>query len=463
MIRKLFLLPLSLGIISDINAQSIKHNIFRLSPEQVKNRKMIGNILNNNPQRGTAHKPTGIKQRVIAQAFMMDDDIDSTTYSYSGSNGSSFDYNNFYELAYSTEFIPDMKPAYIQSYIRPSNDVKASEMMSYGDGELYYQTSAIYNSSGKIDSVYAFDIFSDSDPFKRMGVNYTDEGNFNSAIAALSDDGTVYDYESKREITYAAPGHITGDSVFSYSGSDDWTLAEVHTYHYNSDGRPDSITIDDDVFVYAYDADGRVSKAENYMSLGGELVLFMSDSFGYTPGIDYVTYFQEIYYFGDMVEGTKILQYPGAGGRPDSLEMYDFDEDVWIKSAVATYSYNSFGNPEHVTIEGTVDGEPVSAWGRFYYEEYDDASSVDDVAQSKDFGIYPNPFRSELTINYAGKSGTAVSLKLTDITGRSVFNTSLNLQQGINRVAIPEIAPGNYIMMLQGASGKTWSTKLVRQ
>jgi len=465
MIRKLLLSALSLGIIAGAYAQDSRHNFFHLSPRQIENRKMVRHFLKNNPSlSGLAHKPTAIKQRVIAQAFDIDGEIDSTTYSYSGTNGSAFDYNNFYELSYSTEFIPDMKPAYLPSYMRASTDIKAGTINSYGDDELYYQASAFYNASGKMDSVYSHDVTADFYPFKRLYLNYNGEGHFGSGIAYMSSDDMAYELESKREITYSSPGRISGDSIFSYSGSD-WTLSETYAYHYNSEGRADTITYEDEKYVYTYLGDGRVSTIRNYvLMMDGELNLLMSDSFGYTTGIDYVTYFQEIYYFGDMIDGTKILQYPGDGGRPDSLEMYSFDEDVWIKSAVARYRYNSFNNPESISIEGTDDGEPVSAQIRFYYEEYDDGTSLEDIADSKSFSVYPNPFRNYLTINYAGKDikGT-VSWKLADITGREVFKGTLNLQQGANRIDIPEIAPGNYIITLRDASGKTWASKLVRQ
>lgn len=95
----------------------------------------------------------------------------------------------------------------------------------------------------------------------------------------------------------------------------------------------------------------------------------------------------------------------------------------------------------------------------------DGSTGTDDVLfDDRELKFYPNPFEYNATLDFKGTGADKnVMLRITSITGQSVFNAALLLKQGKNRIDLPNLAPGNYILTIGTASGKTWNKKITRK
>jgi hypothetical protein len=457
--------------------QSPTRNPFLLKKGNDKSRNYILGVLK--AQTGnTAQKPTGTKQRVTAQSSNGDGDLDSMTYRYSGVNGSVYDYN---KLGYNEDFELGYAPMYMDpSDVSNPMDLLADSISSYEDGTWYLTERAFYRPDKKIDSLH---IRSENIPGPGPGVsavgrryNTYNAGGLLTASCYLNstDNGATFDTTSKAFFVYNAAGtKILSDTVMRNSGSG-WDNTQVRVYHYNANNKLDTLT-SYDLFMSAtnvsrdihdYYNDGRIRKIEHYyLSTSGWESTYM-DTLGYTPGADYVTYWESRTIYNSQEFRDLTLQYPGTGGLPDStINSSKVDNDPWEMDSKLKYTYNSFDNPEKISFFSMFEGqEEPEGQMMFYYETYEEGLSIKPLADNNNFSVYPNPFTGNLSIDWKGaKANEDVTLRIVNILGQQVFQSAVQLRNGTNTVQLPEVNAGNYVLLIQGKDGKTWSQKLVKQ
>ncbi len=78
------------------------------------------------------------------------------------------------------------------------------------------------------------------------------------------------------------------------------------------------------------------------------------------------------------------------------------------------------------------------------------------------FRIYPNPVTIDRKL-IVENNGIATRLTITDITGRSIFETRLNIGKKVQQVQLPSLAPALYMIQLYDIKGEKYTQKLLLQ
>ncbi len=461
--KKTFLLAATLGCLVQAQAQVVKGSN---EDKKIKaNRMMVQKLLQKQFAAGTAQKPTGTKNRVIAQAMQeLGGTVDSTTYKYSGTKGSRYNYDNP-DLTYATEFQSTYAPRPILSYMNNPLDLLADSIHIYSDGTLEQIETAAYRTDSKINNSISIS----GNYYTKTANVYNSQGHIvTSYTLESSNSGATYDTTNKVISTYnAAFTQSVADSVFNKTASG-YELTNLAKYYYGSTGRIDSVVVADGALsllekvTFKYNSGGKLSQLLTE-SQGFNSV----DSFGYTTGINYTTLWDSKitldFGSGPMTFGNRNIKYPGASGLPDSAKSFNYDEatNSWEPSTTIVYAYTSFNEPQQLTVKENGD---ILGHIRFYYETYEDGqTSIKPVTENKDFSVYPNPFRNNVSIDWKGKQQSTVAIRLVNILGQEVYSKSVKLNNGKNTLDLPALNSGNYILMIVDAEGKSWSSKVVKQ
>ncbi len=190
-----------------------------------------------------------------------------------------------------------------------------------------------------------------------------------------------------------------------------------------------------------------------------------TDSFGYTTGASYTTFWQSTIKMempaDTMIVGTRTFKYPGAAGLPDSARVFNYSQPAnsWVAAETIRYTYTSFDAPE--TIVFSEDGA-LKATLRFYYENYENGTGIKPLISDQGISVYPNPFNDRIALAWKGGT-TGVKLQLLDLAGREVYHCALQLHRGKTLLALPALNPGNYLLLLYGNEGAAWSHKLLKR
>lgn len=422
----------------------------------------------------TAQKPTGTAQRVIAQVASSTEYSDSTRFKYTGTRGSRYNHNSL-EFGYNLEFSSDYAPIVGNAYYYNPLDMLADSISSYEDNTLYQLSKGFYRSDNKLDSFFLNYYDGTNPPEIDKTLHSFYPGGYVKEVISLSQNGTSFDTNQIRRLTYNNTfDRIITDTMLANVGIGMQPVMAT-TYHYNAQGNADTIV----TFYYSgssfepvnksvisYTGSENIQKIFAYTmnSTTSQYELYQKDSFAYANNADYFTFWEYSYFdqAGTVQDGTKIIKYPGANGFPDSVAILYLNSGNWEENVTLHYTYNDYNNP--ATITATIDDEPEEGMIKFYYETYEDGiSGIDPVASNKDFNVYPNPFSNNINIDWKGKQQSNVTIRLTNIAGQEVYKTSMKLTTGKNAVSIPSLNSGNYILLIQDADGKSWSSKMVKK
>ncbi len=116
---------------------------------------------------------------------------------------------------------------------------------------------------------------------------------------------------------------------------------------------------------------------------------------------------------------------------------------------------------------GGFGSSPPLACGTYTYGEIEDycvtiaiPTGIEGAFPDDLFEIYPNPTKDSFAININSKNipNSVYILKLVDITGKSIFETSVN--SGINQVT-PNVSAGVYLVQLVTLSGEIARTERI--
>ena len=165
---------------------------------------------------------------------------------------------------------------------------------------------------------------------------------------------------------------------------------------------------------------------------------------------------------------SNAIQQPGAGvvistvtpqiqlpGNPVIL-----DTMQWTRISAC---YQAIGGERFVTIGNFYDDvntDTASAMGNYQGSYYfiDDIgiTKVDtlDIADENQFpftiNIFPNPTSDFVTIEYILTGYARATFELVDVSGRVIFNSSLNVSQTQQKIVLGEIASGTYVYRIYG-------------
>lgn len=423
-------------------------------------------------QAATGQKPTGTAQRVIAQVYNETGYSDSTRFKYTGTKGSRYDHNVI-NFGYNLEFGSNYAPMITGTYQYNPLDLLADSITSYEDNELYLVSKGFYRSDNKLDSFTSIYPDGSNPPGIQRTLHSFYPGGYLKEAMELGSNGTSFDTFQVRRLSYNGTfDKIVTDSLFTNLGSGLVPFA-ASTYHYNAQGKADTVSsiyfigYAPDKTVISYTSAGKIQKMLAYAlnSVSNQYELLQKDSLAYANNADYFTFWENNSFDQDgMIQsGNRIIKYPGANGLPDSLTMLGLSNGGnWEEDVTVHYTYNDFNNP--TTLTATTGGVLEEGMITFYYETYEDGiSGIDPIANNKDFSVYPNPFSNNINIDWKGKQQNNVTIRLTNIIGQEVYKTSMKLVTGKNAVSFPALNNGNYIMLIQDADGKSWSSKLVKK
>lgn len=445
-----------------------QQNLLNIDKPTSREDAIIQNILNNQLGNTTAQKPTGIQQRVIAQSrarisntFLY---IDSFVYKYSGKNGSRYNYN---QIGYNVVFKPVYTPMNIDYLLDPNPlNLLADSILMYSQNYIAEIDRAFYRTDKKIDSVHVR--YLDGTGLNNLAndiVSYDSSNNI-ATVCILKDYGVGLDTYSVCKYYYNVSNtHVVADTLIT-AGAPYGHYS--HRYSYSASGRLDTFSFTSDNYgtidfrsrtLYDYYNDGKLRKTTLQHLESGSWNTRGYDSLGYTSGADYYTYWKHV----QLNSRQLTEQYPGTMGGPDSALQYNWDHLGNELITKYKYEYNTFGNPVKITATpvGPVASQSLS-YINFYYEDFDDGLSIKPVAENKDFTVYPNPFSNAINIDWKGKQPGNVMVKLINVIGQEVFETPLKLRTGKNLISIRDMDIGNYILLIQDAAGKTWSSKLIK-
>jgi hypothetical protein len=444
--------------------QLMKHN----NTEHVN---FVNNLLHAQ-QAATAQKPTGTAQRVIAQVYNETGYSDSTHFKYTGTRGSHYDHNNL-EFGYDLEFSSNYAPLIGKPYYYNPLDMLADSISSYEDNELYQFSKGFYRSDNKLDSFFKHYSDGTSPPDTTKTIHSFYPGGYVKEIISFVNIGGALDTSLIRRLTYNSTfDKIITDTLLGNGGTGMEPMMAT-TYHYNAQGKADTVTNfygsgfePNEKSAISYTSSGKIQKISAYIlnPTTSQYQLYGKDSFAYANNADYFTFLESNSFDQDGIVdyGNRIIKYPGANGYPDSVTMLTWDSNIWEEDVTLHYTYNNFDNPQ--TLTATTGGEPEEGMITFYYETYEDGTSgINPVASNKDFSVYPNPFSNNINIDWKGKQQNNVTVRLTNIVGQEVYKTSMKLTSGRNAISIPALNNGNYILLIQDADGKSWSSKMVKK
>lgn len=95
----------------------------------------------------------------------------------------------------------------------------------------------------------------------------------------------------------------------------------------------------------------------------------------------------------------------------------------------------------------------------------DDETSVNNpLLHDLEIEISPNPFQSTMNLNWRGSDKIMNGeLYLVNMLGQRVFSNAVALKKGNNKIGVPNLASGNYILHITADDGKKLSRKITKQ
>jgi len=455
------------------NAQSLDFQ----NAENSNKQKLIKHIISKQFNNNHLLKPTGIKQRVIGQSWntiQPEVGCDSLRYTYTGTNGSNYDYN---QLEFPFQFaLPAVRMDYFYERLRSPSDLLADSIISCHAQDNFAISqieTAHYRADKKIDSIKTHYLDANNSMRKNL-MSYTANGNVASYTTIVNSSSidtiqhTIFTYNANND-------KIIADTLYVEDlGS--LNLVGYNEYKYNTTGNYDTVYrflngVPQMRFAFDYYLNGKLRKVTQQNFDNNNWLVKAIDSIGYTAGSSFYTYWSTTVY--QIVGGNPInsatrykMQYPGTHAGPDSVAQFiSYNNGLLNPVGIHYYTYNEYDNPIRLDNRLFYPGEPEFVrYDLFHYETFDDNPlSVKNIA-NKNFSVFPNPFHNRITIDWKGiVSSEKVMVKMVNILGQEMFKKSLPINKGLNEIQIPDVNDGNYILIIQDAEGKTYQDKLIKK
>ena len=476
--RKIVILSLLLAGAGSCIAQTVSTSLLPpdTDPKILAYHEWANRVINTLGQT-TASRPTGTNERVIAEsAYRHLNQLelrDTTRYFYSGSKGAPYNFNS---LDYSSEY----NIMYGQSYLVFNDDYKPGVQM---DSLLHYdalygltapdkKVKVVYDADGDILD-YKMEIY-DSTTFSyghHFSNTYNALGRLRESLQ-LNYTGTQWDSTNRKYFGYNAQGLLITDSLFVYNSSG-WQPRYREQITYNVGGQvtevskeiwvvTDNAWKDWEKHQLSYYSDGKIKTLTTSGYVGTAFLPIYKDSLTYAPGCDFfLTRHISITLTGTTLEPvTRYTRHLNAQQLPDTAVVLSTNSGAWSVDKKYLLSYNANKNPvRKITQNG--DGENLLT-EHYYYELYDDPTSVDILARAKNMRVYPNPALSELCMEWSSaRQDQRVSVVLYNLTGQIAYRSDQLWKGNVQCVNVAGLRPGLYHLSVRDAQGGLLHTQRI--
>jgi len=419
----------------------------------------------------TAEKPTGTKQRVVAQTQTNSNLWDSTSFIYSGTKGSRYNYNSF---TYNESLLIGWLPSQVMPNVQKPEDVLADTLIQIENSQITSRDYGIYRPDNQLSFVQSeLGAWAFPNDRYQMAVTYDATNRPITYYFSSYSSATPADTTNILHFFYNASGKIEMDSSW-IKDNGGWEFESTTQYHYSNGIRmvdsqfsmSSSVLSPKRVTTYAYYPDGKLETMKSVAYDQGSPIQIIHDSLGYISNVPYATFWENKSISpstGNSSSRRIKIFYPNASTNlPDSARWIIYSTSSQSEK-IYRYEYNSFQNPEKITVYNSTSptSNPYNIL-RFYYETFDDGVSVKEIVKENDVQVYPNPFNKVISVSTKGPS-ILTNLSLINISGQKVFSKSLNWQQGSYSLNVPNLIPGVYTLLLQDARGNIYTKRVVNK
>ena len=470
-------------------------------------RQLVSELFKKQESRSAGKATSSVHERVIAQSAyspVYDHSggspvyvwgiADSEAYVYSGGRSSTFDFGfmaYFHQyspagnrpwLLYNTAGMVDYNGitynVFSDKYYRWMPDPNTTT----GGYTFIDSGTAIYNATDKLlwyEDMYQNSLYSSS----RFANTYNSSGDLQSSLFYIRDNTTLiwhliedryYAYNAINDLTCDSVGRDTvgvslssGKFLYTYSSP---TNDLILVTHYARDAA--GYWNEDKRYNVAYYGTGRIQKVSAYdVDLSGVLTIKQIDSFGWTSGVSYYTYFNERQYdlSGVSFEITSSKHINTTMLLPDTV----YSQTIYPTFGVgdtsrSVFTYNSNFNPilavTHRYNAATGAFDSLNEIRHFYYEIFF-PDNVVNVEQANGMFVYPNPTSSALNIVFDDLTGgTGIHIKLVNTVGQVVYDEDTQYTGSVVRMSFSNMPPGIYWLVVEDkGSKKQYRQSVVKQ
>jgi hypothetical protein len=433
------------------------------SPHQSpKDRQAVMAVLQKQMAHSAASKTTQIKKRLVGYSYEANGVMSDTShFYYSGIRGSHHsDIYSFFDYYQPQSIIINFGSQFVTEQSIQSDSSMSWSVDPNGDLELLHKKAYEYNSDNKVinclDSNTAW-------YYVRNVLDYDASGRLSSFISFDTFGGTQLIAKSRTFVLYNSLGQRIADSTIIIPGNIPAYRAD-YTYDANGNltmfansGLQINVWEPLSQNIYTYDNNNRlVSYVSQYYYLG-DLYNNWKDSFEYSGNNTQFSLMLS-YYFNDQINDWyptyKEADHVNTQGQVDTYYLYNWDGSAFdtVEKDYLVYDGDGlalYSHAFHYLGNGVYETTPydMQTW---YYEEYNDPTSVPAVASTGQLDIYPNPASGSLSVRSQSKDAI---ISVLDMEGRMLYDGTLN-KNGSLDIDLQNYAPGSYFVITRSQQGR---------
>ena len=419
--------------------------------------------------------------------------IDSNRYMYGASRSSIFDFNQMFfdpTFYFNGDLIMGFSSdiGFNNHNNQPAILFDSSWNWAYGFSSVYLIDTfalsdiqyAVYDSDYNVtdwadlhllDTTFSYD--------QNRYINTFDINDNMLTSLALSWNFGVWDSSQLRQFTYDTMSNVIKDSTSLYIGGV-WQPFEKWIYTFDdSDNMIHADYYDYNMGIWEYteqyfmryNTDNKITWDSVCQYTGSSWIPQASDTFGYTTGIDYITYERSFNLSGGTPASYLYSTKHITSGLPDTLYQWEtnYSDGTFIDKTKFAFTYDSYNEPvtswEYIF---NIDTTGTSGWydttadyiTHYYYEIYTTrpphhpavVSSIRSV--SEPIHVFPNPATNEINISRPSVvKGSYTSIKLINTNGQTVRTENLPWLGQTETISVAGLIPGNYWLIIQDKDG----------
>lgn len=423
--------------------------------------------------------------------------LDTANYRYSGDRSSKFNYNfmvydNIYPINGANMFGFASRVGLLGRNATPTIMCDAGSRYAFSPFtfslQLYNTQYASYDANNNI-TVYA-DIYPDSGIYQntRYYNSFTTDQKVVNSLQLAQNALFSYDTMEYRSFVYDAFNKLVADST-NYYFAGTWNPYEKWTYNYDlSDNmiganfflfdEVSRLWTNPEKYVFTYTTANKLKTATHFIDSSFGWVPYLSDSFGYTTGIDYATY-EQVKNYGDSgkYEGKNIIyKHIGTGSLPDTVftNFYGSADTIEAKQ-FETFAYDGYQQPikgllylyklDSTLITGTYD-TTYSIITHYYYQTYTTGihdAGMGGIAVNTAVNISPNPTTGLINIDIeGGTQSKTLLIETINAAGQLLRTEQITVTgNGAAATSLQSLPAGAYVVTVRDSEGRVLGSNKV--